>query len=278
MYIPVLQQHKKLPEFLLLLHSHASFHTYLAVMRTERCKRLCREVQRTINSVIFCMNNTYPGFDAESTSVKHNPLSDPSDVFGGALWSVTEDNQSWGVFGSPSYIVDTYPKRKHPIKSKNLNWQISHIQCTCMYGFVNCHKSFIKSVSINLNISVLLMRLPFSMKIWRKPKILNVCFKIKHKLPHYLKATAITMIFKFQQKFQFLTTDQQNFRVFITTCFIIACQTESLTSKSFLFQFLSTNYKRCNLEFSGYYLRLLQIECSNIIWHINRKSPRQDIS
>lgn len=68
------------------------------------------------------MNNTYPGFDAESTSVKHNPLSNPGNVFGGALWSVAEDNQSWGVLGGPSYIVDTCPKRKLPIKSNNLNW------------------------------------------------------------------------------------------------------------------------------------------------------------
>lgn len=68
------------------------------------------------------MNNTYPGLDAESTSVKHNPLSDPGNVFGGTLRSVAEDNQSWGVLRGPSYIVDTWTKIKHPIKSNNLNW------------------------------------------------------------------------------------------------------------------------------------------------------------
>lgn len=121
MYIPVLQQHKKLPEFLLLLRNRASFHTYFAAKKKKDAKDYA-EKYSGLSILYICMNNTYPGFDAESTSVKHNPLSNPGNVFGGALWSVAEDNQSWGVLGGPSYIVDTCPKRKLPIKSNNLNW------------------------------------------------------------------------------------------------------------------------------------------------------------
>lgn len=61
-------------------------------MRKKGCRRLCREVFRIIEFIIFFMNNIYFGFDVEFISVKYNFFFDLGNVFGGILRFVVEDN------------------------------------------------------------------------------------------------------------------------------------------------------------------------------------------
>lgn len=61
-------------------------------MKKKRCRRLCREGFRTIEFIIFFMNNIYFGFDVEFISVKYNFFFDLGNVFGGILRFVVEDN------------------------------------------------------------------------------------------------------------------------------------------------------------------------------------------
>lgn len=60
-------------------------------MKKKICRR-CREGFRTIEFIIFFMNNIYFGFDVEFISVKYNFFFDLGNVFGGILRFVVEDN------------------------------------------------------------------------------------------------------------------------------------------------------------------------------------------